>query len=1045
MIAALIRASLTHRALVLLAAGLLTAAGFHALTRLPVDAIPDLSDVQVIVRTPFPGQAPRIVEDQVTWPLATALGAVPGATTVRGYSLFGESFVYVLFADRTDPWWARSRVLEYLSQATGRLPDGVRPALGPAATGVGWIFQYALTDRSGRHDLAQLRSLQDWFMRPELQSVPGVAEVAALGGMVRQYQVVADPVRLRGLGLGIDELRAAIERGNRETGGSVLELAEAEFMVRATGYLRGLDDLRAIPLRSADGIAVTVGDVASVRLGPEMRRGIAELDGDGEVAGGIVVMQSGANARATIRLLRQRLAELRHGLPAGVELVETYDRSALIGRAIDNLRGKLLEEMLIVVAVCAVFLLHFRSSLVIVISLPLGILAAFLVMLLQGIEANLMSLGGIAIAIGAMVDAGIVMIENVHRRLEHAEPDAAGRLRLVAEACVEVGPALFFSLLVVALSFLPVFALGAQEGRLFAPLAWTKTWAMVAAALLSVTLVPVLILLLVRGPVRAERDNPLSRAAMAAYRPLLLLALDHPWRVVAAAVVLLAATAWPASRLGTEFMPELFEGDLLYMPTAPPGISADAARALLQQTDRLIRTVPEVERVFGKAGRAETATDPAPFEMFETTIRLRPRAQWRPGLTPEALRAELDRAVQVPGLANVWVPPIRTRIDMLATGVKTPVGIRITGPDLGEIERIGMRLEELLRGVGGLRSVYAERTGTGRYLEIDVRRAAAARWGLNIADVHEAISLAVGGMNVTWTIEGLERYPVNLRYPQDWRDSPARLRALPLIAPGGEQLTLGDVADIRITGGPAMIRSENARPAGWVFVDVAGRDLGSFVAAARARVAERFELPAGYSLHWTGQYEYWQRAVARLRLVVPLTLGLIVLLLYLNFRRFGEVALILGSLPFALVGGVWLLYGLGYHLSVAVAVGFIALAGVAAETGVVMLLYLDHAWQRQCAAAAAAGRAPVAAELRAAIVEGALLRLRPKLMTALTIVLGLVPLLWGSGAGAEVMRRIAAPMIGGMVSATLLTLVVIPALFLLWQRRVISLAGRNHR
>ncbi|TAK52183.1 MAG: efflux RND transporter permease subunit [Gammaproteobacteria bacterium] len=1043
MIAALIRGSLANRGLVLLLAGLLAVAGVLALARLPVDAIPDLSDVQVIVRTSLPGQSPRVVEDQVTYPVATALLAVPGATTVRGYSLFGDSFVYVLFADGTDPWWARSRVLEYLSQAGARLPAGTRPILGPAATGVGWIYQYALTDRSGGLDLAMLRSLQDWYLKPELQAVPGVAEVATVGGMVRQYQVVVDPVRLRGHGLTMAQLRMALERGNSEAGGAVVEMAEAEYMVRATGYLRGLEDLRAIPLRAAGTVAVTLGDVAEIRLGPEMRRGIAELDGEGEVTGGIVVMQDGANARATIRLVRQRLDELRRGLPGGVEIVETYDRSALIGRALANLRGKLLEEMLVVALVCALFLLHFRSSLVIVVSLPLGILAALLMMQLQGISANLMSLGGIAIAIGAMVDAGIVMIENVHRRLESPPPDAKARLRLVTEACVEVGPALFFSLLVVALSFLPVFALGAQEGRLFAPLAWTKTWAMVAAALLSVTLVPVLILLLVRGRIRTEHDNPLSRMAMVAYRPLLTLALGRPWTVVGAALLLGLATLWPATRLGGEFMPELFEGDLMYMPTAPPGISADAARALLQQTDRLIRTVPEVERVFGKAGRAETATDPAPFEMFETTIRLRPRAEWRPGMTPERLREELDRAVQVPGLANTWVPPIRTRIDMLATGVKTPVGIRITGPELGEIERIGRRLEELLRGVGGTLSVYAERAATGRYLDIDIRRADAARYGLNIADVQELVGYAIGGSNVTWTVEGLERYPVNLRYPQDWRSSLELLRSLPIVTPDGAQLTLGDVATVRVADGPSLIRSENARPSGWVFVDIRGRDLGSFVDEAQAQVAAGLELPAGYSLHWSGQYEYWQRALERLRLVVPLTLALIVLLLYLNFRRFGDVALILGSLPFALVGGVWLLYLLGYHLSVAVAVGFIALAGVAAETGVVMLLYLNNAWGQRRAAAAAAGRAPTEAELRAGIVEGALLRLRPKLMTALAILLGLAPLLWGSGAGSEIMRRIAAPMIGGMLSATLLTLVVIPALFLLWQRRVISSSRRT--
>ena len=1038
MIKAIVRASLANRALVLMLAGLLTLAGFWALARMPVDAIPDLSDVQVIVRTPYPGQSPRIVEDQVTYPLTTALLSVPGATTVRGYSFFGDSFVYVLFEDGTDLYWARSRVLEYLSQAVSRLPAGLKPALGPDATGVGWIYQYALTDRSGRHDLSQLRGLQDWFLKLELQSVPGVAEVASIGGMVRQYQVVVDPLRLRGFGLTLADVKSAIERGNQEAGGAVIELAEAEYMVRASGYIRSLEDLRAIPLRASGTVPVTLAQVAELRLGPEMRRGIAELDGEGEVAGGIVVMRSGENARETIRRVRERLADLRGGLPEGVEIVETYDRSALIDRAVDNLKGKLAEELLVVVLVCAVFLFHFRSSLIVVISLPLGILAAFVVMQLQGINANIMSLGGIAIAIGAMVDAGIVMIENVHRKLEAAGAGAIDRLELVSEACGEVGPALFFSLMIVALSFMPVFALGAQEGRLFAPLAFTKTYSMLAAAVLSVTLIPVLILMLVRGRIHPETANPLNRAAMAGYRPLLEAALRHPRAVLAMTVVLIAATAWPASRLGREFMPEMFEGDLMYMPTALPGISADTVRALLQQTDRMIRTVPEVEHVFGKAGRADTATDPAPFEMLETTVRLKPRDQWRPGLSVEDLRAELDRAVQVPGITNVWVPPIKTRIDMLATGIKTPVGIKISGPDLAVIERIGGELEAALRGVPGAASVFAERTANGRYLDVEIRRADAARYGLNIADIQETISYAVGGMNVGNTVEGLERYPINLRYPQDWRNSPERLRTLPLIAADGAQLMLGDVATIRITDGPAMIRSENARPSGWVFVDIHDRDLGSFVDDAKDAVSAQVPLPPGYGLQWSGQYEYWERALEKLKVIVPATFAVIVLLLYLNFRRFGDVALILGSLPFALIGGIWFVYLLGYHVSIAVMVGFIALAGVAAETGVVMLLYLNQAWARRVAAAAQAGRALSESDVRASITEGALLRLRPKLMTVLTIMLGLLPIMWGSGTGSEVMRRIAAPMIGGMVTATLLTLLVIPALFLLWKRRDIA-------
>jgi Cu(I)/Ag(I) efflux system membrane protein CusA/SilA len=1035
MIEAVIRASLGNRGLVLLLAALLTAAGAWAMLHTSVDAIPDLSDVQVIVRTPYPGQSPRVVEDQVTYPLTTALMSVPGATTVRGYSFFGDSFVYVLFEDGTDLYWARSRVLEYLSQAAPRLPAGISPALGPDATGVGWIYQYALVDRSGRHDLAELRSLQDWFLKFELQAVPGVAEVATVGGMVRQYQVVVDPIRLRGQGLTLADIEMAVERGNSEAGGSVVELAEAEYMVRASGYIKGVDDLRSLPLKVSGSVPVLLGDVADVRVGPEMRRGIAELDGDGEVAGGIVVMRSGENARETIRRVRARLHELATGLPEGVEVVETYDRSALIQRAINNLGSKLVEEFVVVVLVCAVFLFHFRSSLVLILTLPLGIMTAFLIMNFQGLNANIMSLGGIAIAIGAMIDAGIVMIENVHKKLEHDGGQETDRAALVFEACREVGPALFFSLMIVALSFLPVFALDAQEGKMFSPLAFTKTWSMVAAALLSITLVPVLITLLVRGRIRPEAENQVNRAAMALYRPAIEIALRRPWTVVTASVLLVLATAWPFSRLGSEFMPELDEGDLMYMPTTLPGVSADTVRALLQQTDRLIKSVPEVERVFGKAGRAETATDPAPFEMLETTIRLKPRDEWRAGMTPEKLRDELNRVVQVPGLANTWVPPIKTRIDMLATGIKTPVGIKITGPDLGVIERVGLDIERALNGVPGTASVYAERAATGRYIDVDIRRGDAARYGLNIADVQQVVQMAVGGMTLAYTVEGLERYPINLRYPQDWRNSLERLRQLPIVAPSGAQLTLSDVATVGITDGPSMIRSENARPSGWVYVDIRDRDLGSYVSEARQRVVDQVKLPSGYSLRWSGQYEYWQRALAKLRVVVPFTFAIIVLLLYLNFRRLGDVVLILGCLPFALTGGLWLLYLLGYHLSIAVAVGFIALAGVAAETGVVMLLYLNQAWQRHQELAVGEGRAVTEADVRSSIVEGALLRLRPKLMTVLTIMVGLLPIMWGSGTGSEVMRRIAAPMVGGMISATILTLVVIPSVFLLWKRR----------
>jgi len=1036
MINSIIRASLENRPVVLLLAVMLTAIGAYSFLRTPVDALPDLSDVQVIVRTPYPGQAPRLVEDQVTYPLTTALLSVPGATTVRGYSFYGDSFVNVLFADGTDPYWARSRVLEYLSQATARLPEGVRPVLGPDATGVGWIFQYALVDRSGRHDLAGLRSIQDWFLKYELQALDGVAEVATIGGMVKQYQVVVDPLRLRGYGLTLMMVEQAIRAGNQESGGSVVEMAEAEYMVRATGYVKSIEDLERIPVMATrGGTPVLLRDVAEVRLGPEMRRGIGELDGEGEVVGGVVVMRNGENARDTIARVKTRLDELRKGLPEGVEVVVTYDRSALIQRAVDNLNRKLLDEFVVVALVCLVFLFHVRSGLIVVIVTPIAVLSAFIVMRLQGINANIMSLGGIAIAIGTLVDAAIVMTENVHRKLERGVADDRARLEAIYEGCREVGPSLFFSLMIVALSFLPVFTLEAQEGRLFAPLAYTKTYAMVWAALLSITLVPVLIWWLVRGRIRPEAANPVNRVAMTAYRPLLRIALRAPWAVTAAATALVLATLWPAARLGSEFMPELDEGDLLYMPTTLPGLSTDAARALLAQTDRLIRTVPEVERVFGKAGRAETATDPAPIEMFETTIMLKPRDQWRPGMTPEKLKAELDSLVKFPGLSNAWGYPIKIRIDMLATGIRTPVGIKIMGPDLGVIQDLGRRIEDILRDVEGTTSVYAERTATGRYIDVDIDRVAAARYGLNVRDVQDIVGSAVGGMTVSWTVEGLERYPINLRYPQDFRDSLEALRTLPVVTPTGANVTLADVARVDVADGPGMIRSENTRPSGWVFVDMQGRDLGGYVEEAKQRVAGELALPPGYSLGWSGQYEYLERAAQRLRLVVPLTLGIIVLLLYLNFRSTRNVLLILGSLPFALVGGAWLLYLLDYDLSIAAAVGFIALAGVAAETGVVMLMYLEHAWVERRRHAAAEGRSPTRIDLREAIVEGALLRLRPKLMTVITIIVGLLPIMWGSGTGSEVMRRIAAPMVGGMVTATVLTLVILPSLYLIVNRR----------
>jgi Cu(I)/Ag(I) efflux system membrane protein CusA/SilA len=1043
MLATLIERSIANRFLVLLLAALLAVAGAYVTLRTPVDAIPDLSDVQVIVKTSYPGQAPRVVEDQITYPLTTALLAVPGATTVRGYSFFGDSFVYVLFEDGTDLYWARSRVLEYLSQVAPRLPAGARPALGPDATGVGWIYEYALVDRAGRHDLSQLRALQDWFLKYELQTVDGVSEVATVGGMVRQYQVVVDPNRLRVYGLPLGRVAAAIRGANAEVGGSVIEIAEAEYMVRATGYLKGVADLETVPLGVSEaGIPILLGDVAEIRVGPEMRRGIAELDGEGEVVGGVVVMRSGGNALATIAAVKKKLAELQRGLPEGVEIVPTYDRSGLIQRAVDTLKEKLVEEFVVVALVCLVFLFHLRSALVIVVSLPLGIFTAFLIMHWQGINANIMSLGGIAIAIGVMVDAAIVMVENLHKHMERTPVTPENRWRLVAQASKEVGPPLFFSLLIVTLSFLPVFALQAQEGRLFAPLAYTKTFAMAAAAGLSVTLVPVLMGLFIRGRVRAEHENPANRLLIAAYRPFIRLVLAHPWPVLLVAALVTVSALWPLAgwwplhgKLGTEFMPELDEGDLLYMPTTFPGVGTGKMQELLQQTDKLIKTVPEVERVFGKAGRAETATDPAPLEMIETTILLKPRDQWRPGMTTEKLKRELDRLVQFPGLTNAWVMPIKTRIDMLATGIKTPVGIKVAGPDFATIDGIARQIEQVIQTVPGTSSVIAERVSGGRYITIDIDRLRAARYGLNIEDVQMVVAVALGGENVTETVEGLERYPVNVRYPIEVRDSVEKLRWLPVVAPDGAHIPLADVAEIRVAEGPPMIRSENARPNGWVYVDIADRDLGSYVEEAKARVAAEVPLPPGYSIGWSGQYEYLLRAKERLALVVPVTLAIIVLLLYLNFRNGADVAIILGALPLSLVGGVWLLYLLDYNLSVAVGIGFIALAGVAAETGVVMLVYLQQSYAARKAVADAEGRALRRSEVVDAVVEGALLRVRPKIMTVATIIAGLLPIMLGSGTGSEVMRRIAAPMVGGMVSATALTLVVIPAAFYLWRRR----------
>lgn len=1030
MIDRIVQWSLDNRLLVLLLTAVFVVWGVFSLRQTPLDAIPDLSDVQVIVHTSFAGQAPQVVEDQVTYPLTTALLSVPNARDVRGFSMFGDSFVYVLFDDGTDPYWARARVLEYLNQVAPNLPAQARPALGPDATGVGWVYQYALVDRSGRHDLGQLRSLQDWFLRFELQSVEGVAEVAPLGGMVRQYQVQLDPDRARAYDLTLDQVRRAIQGANQEAGGSVVEMAEAEYMVRSRGYLSGIEDLRAIPLgRSNNGTPVLLENVADIRTGPRARRGIAELDGEGEVVGGFVVMRHGENALATIERVKQRLEELKPGLPEGVEVVETYDRSELIQGSVRNLSGKLVQEFLIIALVCAVFLLHLRSALVAIVSLPIGIMAALLIMQQQGINANIMSLGGIAVTIGAMVDAAIVMVENLHKRLERAPPDE-DRWTTVAVAAKETGRPLFFALLIIVVSFLPLFTLEGQEGRLFHPLAFTGTYAMAVAAGLGITLVPVLMGYLVRGRILPEASHPLSRGLIVLYRPTLDVLLRHPWLTLLAALLLAVSMLYPASRLGTEFMPDMDEGDLMYMPTLNPGASIGKVREFLQQTDRMIMTVPEVKQVFGKAGRAETATDPAPLGMLETVIRFKPRDQWREGLTKDDLIRELDEAVQITGASNVWVPPIKTRIDMLSTGVRSPVGVKIAGPDLAEIERIGRDIERVLTDLPGTASAFAERTGTGRYIEIDIDRRAAARHGLGIDDIQRVIQTAVGGMDITETVEGLERYPVSLRYPQDWRDSIERLRELPVVTADGNHLPLDALARVEITDGPAMIRTENARLNGLVTLDVRGRDLGSYVAAAREAVREQVNLPAGYSLTWSGQYEHLERARERLSMVVPVTLILIFILLYLCFRSAAEALMLIGSLPFAAVGGVWILYLMGLNVSVAVAAGFILLLGLAAEFAVVMLMYIRNA--------VAQAEPTSRAELRAAIMDGAVMRIRPKAMTAMTVVLGLSPLLFADGLGAEAMQRVAAPMVGGMITAPLVSLLLVPVLYWLWKRRALS-------
>lgn len=1037
MIKAIIYWSIHNRFFIVLATLILIGWGAYAVKNTPIDAIPDLSDVQVIIKTSYPGQAPQVVEDQVTYPLTTAMLSVPGAKTVRGFSFFGDSYVYVIFDDDTDLYWARSRVLEYLSQVSSRLPANARPELGPDATGVGWIYLYALVDRTGQHDLAQLRSIQDWFLKYELQTVPGVSEVAPVGGMVKQYQVKVDPEKLRAFDIPLSHITMAIKRANQESGASVIEMAEAEYMVRATGYLDGLEAIKTIPLGATlNGTPVLLQDIAEIGLGPQMRRGIAELDGEGEVVGGVVVMRFGENAQKTIEGVKAKLEELKRSLPEGVEVVTVYDRSGLIERAVDNLFEKLVEEFIVVIIVCAAFLFHFRSSLVVIISLPVGMLVAFIIMYYQGINANIMSLGGIAIAIGAMVDGAIVMIENVHKHLERTELTRENRWQVIAEASAEVGPALFFSLLIITMSFLPVFTLEAQEGRMFSPLAFTKTYAMAAAAGLAITLVPVLMGYCIRGKVLPEHKNPLNRLLQAVYLPVIRTVLNWPKATVILAVVITAAGFWPVNKIGSEFIPPLDEGDLMYMPTTYPGISIGKARELLQQTDKLIRTVPEVERVFGKIGRAETATDPAPLTMIETFITLKPRDQWREGMTTEKLTKELDKLVKFPGLTNAWVMPIKTRIDMLATGIKTPVGLKVAGEDLKVIQDIGQQLEKVLAEVEGTASVYSERVAGGRYIKVDIQREKAARYGLNIADIQTVVTSAIGGMNVSQTVEGLERYPINVRYPQEYRNSVEKLNLLPIVTPMGMRIALADVADIRIEDGPPGIKSENARPNGWTYVDIEGRDLGSYVAAAQKAVAENVKLPPGYSINWSGQYEYLLRAQEKLTYVVPLTLAIIVVLLYLSFRRFAEVAMIMGTLPLALIGGIWMLYLNQFNFSVAVGVGFIALAGVAVEIGVIMLVYLNQAYQEKLRTTE--GNLTLM-DLQRAVIEGAGMRVRPVMMTVLTVVAGLLPIMYSTGTGSEVMQRIAAPMVGGMVSAVILTLLLIPAVYYLYRRSQLKL------